>query len=598
MPTYHQSSYNASHSYSGSFLMPAKKLLLTALAAGVLYWLIEAIFHIHLFGTSFTSLLLFRAGREIWLRAVFFALVCAGGYYTIHLLNALREMSSRLEQIDRHHGLLINNSPSGIIIVSGTAVSFINPSGAEMLGASQPEEIISKPLVKFLPSRQYQSLKRWLNRSTMKGEAKALRRKFKMISLEGREIDSEGIAFPFYRNGIPSFYLIFHSKTAIGYREGDILKRQRLDALGTVVSGIAHDFNNILSAIVGNISLVRSKGEADNSLNDILNDLEKATTRAKYLTKQLSIFSEYGTDEGKRYSYNLPRIIKESSDLVLHGSKLSCRYHFSDDLWKVRVDRRGLVQVINNVVINSREAMPAGGEIEIGAENIAVSAGDIPGLEEGDYVKIHIKDSGVGIPGKNLERVFENNFTTKKNSSGRGLSIVKHLLNSMGGGITIRSKPFFGTTAEIYLPAVKTEKRHLRGNKPKFDIKGPVKVLVMDDNELVRNVLGRLLINFGCSVEYTEDGEGAVDLYRKAHQSGISFDIAIFDLTVTGGMGAKEALRQLLQFDPEAKVIVSSGYINHPVIKNYRDYGFYGAIAKPYKAEELKLTLGKALKEK
>lgn len=578
--------------------MPVKKLSIIALVCGAIYWLVEAVFHIHLFNTNFSSLILFRADREIWLRSLFFAVVCAGGHYTIYLLNSLRETSNRLYGKEQHHSMLMEHSPIGIMIISEATIQFINPLGAEMLGASAPEQILSEPVIKFLNSQHSSMVNKWLNRSTLSGKPNVLRRELKMIRLDGIETNVEAIAFPFIENGTPSFYLIFHSKSAAGYRESDILRRHRLDSLGTVISGIIHDFNNILSAIVGNVSLVRSKGECNTNVNEILNDLEKATTRAKQLVKQLSSFSKFGTSTDKMDSLPVPEIIKDASDLVLHGSKISCKYHFSQDLWQYKADQACLTQIINNVVINSREAMPAGGEIEIEAENITIRDGEISGLPGGNYIKINFKDSGIGIPGKNLDRVFDNNFTTKKNSSGRGLTIVKQLLLSAGGEITIESKPFFGTTVTVYLPADKGEVKHPAAGKAKFDIKKPVKVLVMDDNELVRNALGRLLINFGCSVEYTENGVEAIDLYRNAYHAGSPFDIAIFDLTVAGGAGAKESMNQLLTFDPQAKVIVSTGYTNHPVIKNYREHGFCGAIAKPYKAEELKLVLGKALKEK
>jgi two-component system cell cycle sensor histidine kinase/response regulator CckA len=561
---------NIPNSFLEKNLLPLKRLSVIALVCGSIYWLVEAIFHIHLFHTSFSSLILFRTDREIWLRSLFFALVCAGGHYIIHLLNSLRETSNILQGKEQQNSMLIEHSPIGIMIISEATIQFINPLGAEMLGASGPEQISSEPLTRFLNSQHYSVVNNWLNRSTLTGRSSVLRRELKMIRMDGMEINVEAIAFPFVKNGTPSFYIIFHSRSATGYQESDILKRHRLDSLGTVVSGIAHDFNNILSAIAGNISLVRSRGENNTNVHEILNDLEKATNRAKQMVKQLSSFSKFGTSNDKIYPLSIPEIIKDASDLVLHGSKISCKYNFSDDLWRVKANQTYLTQIVNNVVINSREAMPAGGELEIEAENITIRDGEIAGLVSGNYVKISFKDSGIGIPGKNLDRIFDNNFTTKKNSSGRGLTIVKQLLLSAGGEITIESKPFFGTTVSIYLPADKPAVRRPTASKAKFDVKKPVKVLVMDDNDLVRNALGRLLINFGCAVEYTENGDEAVELYRNTYHSGSPFDIAIFDLTVAGGAGAKESMNQLLTFDPQAKVIVSTGYTNHPVIKNYR----------------------------
>ncbi|MDD4152400.1 MAG: ATP-binding protein [bacterium] len=367
--------------------------------------------------------------------------------------------------------------------------------------------------------------------------------------------------------------------------EDELIKARKLESLGILAGGIAHDFNNILMAVLGNISLTRREVTADTGLYAKLFEAEKAVIRAKELTQQLLTFAKGGTPIKSMAS--IKELITDSADFALRGSNVSCNYDVAEDLWPIEADEGQISQVISNLVINADQAMPEGGVIRITATNISIDPSRIDGVVvEGKYIKISISDSGVGMPREHLQRIFDPYFTTRKSGSGLGLAIVYSIVKKHGGLITVESEHGKGTAFHIYLPASQKEIKTV--DKPaKIMALDTGKVLVMDDEEAVRSVVGRILEHLGWEVECAEEGSQAIEAYKAALNSGYPFDVVIMDLTIPGGMGGKDAAEQLRALDAKAKVIVSSGYSNDPVLAEYRQYGFSGVINKPYRIEEM-----------
>ena len=272
-------------------------------------------------------------------------------------------------------------------------------------------------------------------------------------------------------------------------------------------------------------------------------------------------------------------------------------FSIPEDLWTVEADEGQISQVINNLVKNAGEAMPEGGIVEVSARNITVErTGALP-LSEGKYIEIEVKDHGTGIRKEDIGRVFDPYFTTKQRGSGLGLASCYSIIRNHGGSITIDSELGTGTTFHIYLPvsgkqAPKTEKEELQ---PVFI--GHGKILVMDDEMVVRRVLSETLKTCGYEVELTCDGAEAIQQYIKARESGETFDAVIMDLTVPGGMGGKETISKLLEIDPRVKAVVSSGYANDPIMAEYRKYGFSAVVVKPYNINEIVNTINSLLKD-
>jgi PAS domain S-box-containing protein len=372
------------------------------------------------------------------------------------------------------------------------------------------------------------------------------------------------------------------------------LQAQKLESVGILAGGIAHDFNNILTGILGNISLAKIATSPESKVFKRLTEAENATDHATTLAKQLLTFSKGGVPiRETAYAMNL---IKDSVSFSLRGSNISYEYSIQEDLWPVDMDMGQINQVISNLVINARHAMPGGGLLKVGAENITIGTDKedtMDGLlKEGQYIKISIDDNGTGIGKEHLDKIFDPYFTTKEKGSGLGLATSYSIIKKHSGHITVESQIGAGTTFSIYLPA---SKKKIAGDKgregPAASLKEKkhkgMKVLVMDDEAVIRDVVGEMLTSLGYEVDFAIEGDEAIGMYRKAKESGEPFGAVIMDLTIPGGMGGKEAVKKLLEIDPGVKVIVSSGYYNDPIMANFRNYGFSGVINKPYTITDL-----------
>ncbi len=367
------------------------------------------------------------------------------------------------------------------------------------------------------------------------------------------------------------------------------LRTQKLESLGVLAGGIAHDFNNLLTGILGNLSLARADLPETGGVAQQLAETEKATLRARELTQQLLTFAKDGAPIKTETA--LAGLIQEAAGFAVRGTKAVCEYDCAEDLWLTEVDTGQLGQVLQNLVINAVHAMPEGGTIRLAARNITVNPGDLP-LRPGTCVLITVQDHGQGIPPKHLAKIFDPYFTTKQSGSGLGLAVVYSIITNHAGHITVESELGKGTTFSIYLPS--TGKRPL-AEKPAEAraslAKGQGKILVMDDEELIRNVSTAMLKQLGYEPHTADNGEEAITLYLQAQKEGHPFDLVIMDLTVPGGMGGKETIARLRQLDPQVKALVSSGYADDPIMANFSEYGFCGVAPKPFGLQDLSKLL-------
>ena len=367
--------------------------------------------------------------------------------------------------------------------------------------------------------------------------------------------------------------------------EGDLLRTQKLESLGILAGGIAHDFNNLLASVMGNVSLAKLDIPPADRAHRHLAEAEQASLRARDLTQQLLTFSKGGTPI--KTVASVAELIRESAGFALRGSSVRHELQLPDDLWLIEADEAQMTQVINNLLINADQAMPEGGVISVSCENITLGAQAVPPLEAGKYVLVTIADRGTGIPKEHLAKVFDPYFTTKQRGSGLGLAVTYSIINKHGGHITLESTLGKGTTFRLYLPA--TDKKLLPARAEVETITtGRGRVLVMDDEETIRTTMRDILVRLGYEVAFAEDGAEAIELYRNAmDRRGTPFDVVIMDLTIAGGMGGKEAVQKLIEIDPNVKAIVSSGYSKDPVMADYKQYGFSGVIAKPFRIKDL-----------
>ncbi len=374
--------------------------------------------------------------------------------------------------------------------------------------------------------------------------------------------------------------------------EDELLKARRLESIGLLAGGIAHDFNNLLTAIVGNISLSKMFVNPEEKVFKRLNEAEKASMRARDLTQQLLTFSKGGAPIKRTAS--IAELLIDSASFALSGSNVKCEFALPEDLWSVEIDEGQISQVVNNVIINADHAMTEGGMVRVKAENTVLDDKIGLPLNAGHYVKISIEDQGTGIPEEHLPKIFDPYFTTKAKGSGLGLTTCYSIIKRHEGLITVESKVGAGTTFYIYLPA-SPRKTSGEKNVSEGPIHGTGRILVMDDEEIIREVAGKMLSHLGYQVDCAADGLEAIQLYIKAKSEGRPYSAVIIDLTIPGGMGGKEAIQRLLEIDPAIRAIVSSGYSHGPIMSEYRKFGFCSVVAKPYKVEDLSRAVHEAV---
>jgi CheY-like chemotaxis protein len=379
--------------------------------------------------------------------------------------------------------------------------------------------------------------------------------------------------------------------TELRQAEEEILKLRKLESVGILAGGIAHDFNNLLAGLFGNIEMAKRFLAEEDKAYKYLQSAGMSMERATSLTQQLLTFAK-GGDPIKDVLF-LPGMIEEIARFSLRGSNVKLQLDIPENLWAVDADKGQLSQVISNLVINAKQAMPKGGVVTISAENLETAAGK--------SVKILLRDQGIGIASQDLDKIFDPYFSTKQRGSGLGLASCYSIITKHNGKIEVSSELNRGTTFTILLPAT-TEDKKPRVDDPETEPVGEnsivARILVLDDEEMLQQMSGTMLEEMGHRVGYASHGEEAVDKYRAAQEEGAGYDVVICDLTIPGGMGGQAAAQEILRSDPQAKLIVSSGYATDSVMANYAEYGFCGRVAKPYLFEELQKVIQQVLKNK
>lgn len=487
----------------------------------------------------------------------------------------------------------------GVIAADKNSTVLLLNKVAETLTGFTQEEAVGRPLneVYLLIDEQTRSRYENFADEVMNSVALELNSEKILIDRQGNErlIAQTGAPLKDQESKVIGLVVAFRDITHERKMELELSRAQKLDSLSILAGGIAHNFNNFLTGILGNITLAMMELTPQHKAYKILSDSENAAVTAKSLTQQLLTFSAGGYPI--RRVTQIKDLLITTVNFCLTGSNVKCEFGIADDLWCAEVDPAMIDQAITNLVINADQAMPEGGTLTISAENTTIPEGFRLPLKPGRYVIIRVRDQGVGIPESHLAKIFDPYFTTKQKGSGLGLATSYSIIRSHDGYIEVDSHLEKGSTFTVYLPATTRSPENKRDRalaKPG----NSQRILIMDDEEIIRKVLKRMLINLGYTVDTSNEGQEMIDMYREAMKTAQPYELVIMDLTVVGGLGGKEAINKLLTVDPNVKAIVSSGYSNDAIMANFSQYGFSSVIPKPYKPEELGEIVSEVLARK
>lgn len=510
-------------------------------------------------------------------------------------LSELRQTEKALQESEARYRSLVENANEAIIVVQDGFIRYANPMALQTFDCSAAE-ITATPAIDFVhPDDREHILVR--NKKRLKGENVENPINFRLLTTNGtiKTITNSSVRIQW--DGRPADLVLMTDITEVKKMEDEILRADKLESIGLLAGGIAHDFNNYLATLLGNISLAKLYKDDGEKVLEKMENMEKTILRARELSGQLFTFAKGGSPLKEKL--DLGQLIMEKIKFTLSGSNVCAKYSIAADLYPVEADGEQLGQVLNNIVVNAVQSMPEGGIMEVHAENFSVAAKDTGStmpLPEGSYVKVTIKDEGTGIPAKYLSKIFDPFFTTKDKGRGLGLAIAYSIIKKHGGQLSVESKMGEGSSFFIFLPtAVRHGEEQALTDKL---LQGTGKILVMDDEEELLTVTGETLTALGYDVIPARDGREAIELYMRARENNEPFDLVILDLTVPGGMGGKQTISALLEKDPGARVIVASGYADDPVMANFQDYGFKGAVQKPFTIGVLAETVHNMLMDK
>ncbi len=512
------------------------------------------------------------------------------------LLGVTRNVTERIQQdealraSEARFRSIIEHASTGILVADNETaqIMYANPEICRLLGYSEQEFHTMKATELAVPEEASLTVVGFQAHAAGKLHAteRTIRRKdgsSLRMSINSVQMEYDG------RPSMAGFFVDISEKVLL---EEERLKTQKLESLGTLAGGIAHDFNNLLQGVFGYISMARLTFDQKEKSLAMLEQAEKALHQSVNLTSQLLTFSKGGKPVKK--VLDLRSVIENSTAFALSGSRVTCEILADKDLRTVEADEGQIGQVIQNIVLNADQAMPLGGMIRVSIRNMPAAAIVLPADLQGDLVEIVIRDQGTGIPAEHLTRIFDPYFTTKEKGSGLGLATAYSIIKNHGGLVRVQSEVGKGTTFFIYLPASGAAVEESKSPAiPAATRKA--RILVMDDEKMIRAVAGELLTAIGHDVTCAESGETALEAYQAARDAGTPFDLVILDLTIRGGMGGIETLRKLTEINRDVKAVVSSGYSDDAALSNYRKQGFRAFLKKPYNMEDLQSTLNALL---
>ncbi len=521
-----------------------------------------------------------------------------------------RNETQQLEQIrtvNHHLRLALNQVGEAVVILGpepltapGPRVHFANREAVKLTGQSE-EELLGAPVGEIYDPEALDDL---LAKLPLVAEKKRVFQTDKALVLaSGERVDCRWtIGAHCGAAGEPLYYtLTFRTlpKAAPAPEtvrpaeslEG-LMQRSRLESLSLLALGVAHDFNNVLTTILGNLSIAKTALAIQAPGRQAVDAAMEAAKDGEALAGQLLRFAR-GSEPRPR-ELHLGELAERGSRLALAGSNVQADLEVQEGLWSVKAEEVQVLQVFHNLIMNARQAMQGGGKVRIELQNVKVGTGSGLDLKPGQYVRALVRDRGCGIPADELDRIFEPFFTRREKGNGVGLPTSMLAVRRHGGTITVRSEAGAGTEFSVFLPATgeaaSLEVAEMAGDGGAYH-PGRGAILVVDDQEGVRDVTVDLLKALGYEAISALSGEEALRMYASRLNGGRPFAAVLMDMTLPGGMSGEEAIREIRQLDPSVRAIATSGYFDEETSERLREPACSGVLRKPYTPESLSQAL-------
>ncbi len=503
-----------------------------------------------------------------------------------------------LQEAEAHNSLqaqILDNVSDAVVATDLDGQILYWGRGAEKMYGYRPAEVLGKPYSQFAGSVTDHDEQAFRRRILEQGH---LHTEHQQQRRDGTFFWSDVHIFVLRdKRGRPRGFIgIDHDISARKAAEEELQRMQRLDALSTLAGGIGHDFNNLLMVLFANLELAHPSNDPSGVRDPHIEEALKAIESARRLTGQLLAFAKGSAPQFD--TVMLDDLVKETVDFNIRGSSVSAVFDFPPDLWPVNGDRGQLMQVFSNLTINAVQAMPTGGNLYIQAAN-EPDPHPIDPANHHSGVRLAFRDDGSGIPADKLRRIFDPYYSTKDEGHGLGLAVVQNIMNKHSGRITVDSQVGVGTTFSLWWPARPMVGRPSTNSAVRTSetptVSTALRLLVMDDDEAIRRTTGRMLERMGHVVTLTCNGDEAIARYREALEQKEPYDVALLDLTVRGGKGGKEAIQEIRAIDPQARIIICSGYTEDPIMKASGESGVTGRIAKPFLRPQLQQELARVM---
>ncbi|MBD3221881.1 response regulator, partial [bacterium] len=486
---------------------------------------------------------------------------------------AVRRESQRLSTV-------LTSISDGVLAVRGDGAIVLGNLAAGDLVGRAVDDLIGQPLDRFFPD---------LTVALGRGEGRLADPVFAypFTTPAGEDLDLEVSIAPLAEDDGDAFgwVLAFRDVTDRRRLEQESIRSQKLESLGVLAGGLAHDFNNLMTVVLGHLSVIEEGPALSVGDRASLRRMRDATEQARGLTSQLLTFARGG--EPRKQPSDLGELARRTAELVTSGSSCGVDLDLPDDLPAAEVDPGQLEQVFSNLLINARQAMPEGGVIRVRGR--AATRGADPRVE------ITIVDEGPGIAAEIADRIFEPYFTTKDGGSGLGLSICYSIVRRHGGELRVSSPAAGGAAFTVSLPATQARVDDAPPTASTTAAVEGLRVLVLDDEEPVRDIMMRMLEREGHECVGVATGEEAIDAHARALGEGRPYDVVVVDLTIADGMGGAEAFAHIRRREPDVRGIVASGYSHDPIMSHHEQHGFGAALRKPFDRSSLARAVGAVL---